>query len=74
MFYENKETSDSSRSESILSGDKELEEVFSLASSISWVRYALLSYFQRFKLEHYHLIAKEKELAKGAAASGNGKK
>ena len=61
LFYEDKDTPDSDRYKNIIDGDKEMEELFSLVSSISWVRYAVLSYFQRFKLEHRHLM--EKELA-----------
>ncbi len=61
LFYEDKDTPDSDRYKDIISGDKEMEELFSLVSSISWVRYAVLSYFQRFKLEHRHLMEKELE-------------
>ena len=61
LFYEDKETPDSDRYKNIINGDKEMEELFSLVSSISWVRYAVLSYFQRFKLEHRHLMEKELE-------------
>jgi transcriptional regulator with XRE-family HTH domain len=67
LFYEDKDAPDSSQFQNIISGDKEMEELFSLVSSISWVRYAVLSYFQRFKLEHRHLM--EKELEKDIGAS-----
>jgi len=59
LFYEDKDTPDSDRYKNIIDGDKEMEELFSLVSSISWVRYAVLSFFQRFKLEHRHLMEKE---------------
>ena len=62
LFYEDKDTPDSDRYKNIIDGDKEMEELFSLVSSISWVRYAVLSYFQRFKLEHRHLMEKELEV------------
>ena len=61
LFYEDKDTPDSDRYKNVIIGDKEMEELFSLVSSISWVRYAVLSYFQRFKLEHRHLMEKELE-------------
>jgi hypothetical protein len=38
-----------------------LAELVSMVSSMSWVRHAVLSYFQRFKLEHRELIQKELE-------------
>jgi hypothetical protein len=44
-----------------ISEDKELAELVSLLSSMSWVRHAVLSYFQRFKLENLELIKKELE-------------
>ena len=59
LFYENKDNSDSNRLKNIIKGDKELEELFSLVSSMSWVRHAVLSYFQRFKLENRELIQNE---------------
>jgi hypothetical protein len=55
------------RHKNIIKGDKELEELFSLVSSMSWVRHAVLSYFQRFKLENRELI--QKELEKDPASS-----
>ena len=58
LFYEDKDTPDWSRSGNMVEGDKELEELFSLVTSISWVRHAVVGYFQRFKLEHRHLIEK----------------
>jgi hypothetical protein len=58
LFYENKDNSNSNRLKNIVKGDKELEELFSLVSSMSWVRHAVLSYFQRFKLENRELIEK----------------
>jgi transcriptional regulator with XRE-family HTH domain len=45
LFYEDKDTPDSNRLKNIVKGDKELEELFSLVSSMSWVRHAMLSYF-----------------------------
>ena len=60
-FYEDKDILDSIQSKNIMTGDKELEELFSLVSSMSWVRHAVLSYFQRFKLENRDLIEKELE-------------
>jgi transcriptional regulator with XRE-family HTH domain len=61
LFYEDKDTPNSDRYKNVINGDKEMEGLFSLVSSISWVRYAVLSYFQRFKLEHRHLMEKELE-------------
>ena len=66
LFYEDKDNSDSNRLKNIIKGDKELEELFSLVSSKSWVRHAVLSYFQRFKLENRELIQKELEKEPGA--------
>jgi transcriptional regulator with XRE-family HTH domain len=66
LFYEDKDNSDSNRLKNIIKGDKELEELFSLVSSMSWVRHAVLSYFQRLKLENRHLIEKELEKEPGA--------
>jgi hypothetical protein len=39
--------------------------VLMLVSSMSWVRHAVLSYFQRFKLENRELIQKELEKEPG---------
>ncbi len=66
LFYEDKDTRDSNRYKNIIKGDKELAELFSLVSSMSWVRHAVLSYFQRFKLENRELIQKELEKDPGA--------
>ena len=49
---------DRNRSGNMVEGDKELEELFSLVTSISWVRHAVVGYFQRFRSEHRHLIEK----------------
>jgi transcriptional regulator with XRE-family HTH domain len=65
LFYEDKDNTDSIHPKNIMSGDKELEELISLVSSMSWVRHALLSYFQRFKLENRELIQKELEKEPG---------
>ena len=67
LFCENKDNSNSNRLKNIINGDKELEELFSLVSSMSWVRHAVLSYFLRFKLENRELI--QKELEKDPASS-----
>jgi transcriptional regulator with XRE-family HTH domain len=61
LFHENQDNSNSNRLKNIVKGDIELEELFSLVSSMSWVRHAVLSYFQRFKLENRELIQKELE-------------
>ena len=61
LFHENKDTSDSNRLKNIIKGDIELEELFSQVSSKSWVRHAVLSFFQRFKLENRELLEKELE-------------
>ncbi|MFC2146362.1 helix-turn-helix domain-containing protein [Acidobacteriota bacterium] len=61
LFYEDIDNSDTNRLKNIVKGDKELEELFSLVSSMSWVRHAVLSFFQRFKLENRELIEKEFE-------------
>ena len=66
LFYEDKDTPDSIHPKNIMSGDKELEELISLVSSMSWVRHAVLSYFLRFKLENRELIQKELEKEPGA--------
>ena len=58
LFYDDEDTPDWSRSEGMVEGDKELEELFSLVTSMSWVRHAVVGYFQRFRLEHRHLIDK----------------
>ena len=69
LFYEDKDIPDSNRYKYIIREDKELAELVSMVSSMSWVRHAVLSYFQRFKLEHRHLI--EKELETDPASSPN---
>ena len=61
LFHENQDNSNSNRLKNIVKGDIELEELFSLVSSMSWVRHAVLSYFQRFKLENRELLEKELE-------------
>jgi len=58
LFYEDKDNSGSNRLKNMIKGDIELEELFSLVSSKSWVRHAVLSFFQRFKLENRELIEK----------------
>ena len=58
LFYDDEDTPDWSRSGNMVEGDKELEELFSLVTSMSWVRHAVVGYFQRFRLEHRHLIDK----------------
>ena len=58
LFYEDKGAPDWSRSRNMVEADKELEELFSLVTSMSWVRHAVLGYFQRFKLENRDLIEK----------------
>ncbi len=65
LFYEERVIPESSLSKDIMSGDKELEELFSLVSSMSWVRHAVLGYFHRFKLENRDLIEKELEKDSG---------
>ena len=67
LFHENQDNSNSNRLKNIVKGDIELEELFSLVSSMSWVRHAVLSFFQRFKPENRELI--QKELEKGPASS-----
>lgn len=66
LLYEDKDNLDLKRFGKIME-DKELKELFSLVSSMSWVRHAVLSYFQRFKLENRDLIEKELEKAPGAS-------
>jgi len=61
LFHENKDNSNSNRLKNMVEGDIELEELFSLVSSKSWVRHAVLSFFQRFKLENRELIQNELE-------------
>jgi transcriptional regulator with XRE-family HTH domain len=61
LFHENQDNFDSNLLKNIVNGDIELEELFSLVSSMSWVRHAVLSYFQRFKPENRELIEKELE-------------
>jgi len=56
LFYGDKE---SNRIKNIIREDKDLAELFSLVSSISLVRHAVLSYFQRFKLENREIIQEE---------------
>jgi len=58
LFYEDKDNSNSNRLKNMVEGDIELEELFSLVCSKSWVRHAVLSFFQRFKLENRELIEK----------------
>ena len=69
LFYEDKDNSDSNRLKNLIGEDKELEELFSLVSKMSWVRHAVLSYFQRFKLENRELI--EKSMEKDPVSSPN---
>jgi len=61
LFHENKDNSNSNRLKNIIKGDIELEKLFSLVSSKSWVRHAVLSFFQRFKPENRELMEKEVE-------------
>ena len=59
LYYEDQDSLDSNRLRKIIEGDRELEELFFLVSSMSWVRHAVLSYFKRFKLENRELIEKD---------------
>lgn len=58
LYYKDRDSRDSSHIKDIIGEDKEMEELFSLMSSVPLVRYSILSYFQRFKLENNELIDK----------------
>ncbi len=58
LFDDDKDKTESSRFY-IPSADKELSELFSFVSSISWVRHAVLSYFQKLIRENRELIEKD---------------
>ncbi len=58
LFYEDKDNLDFNRIKNIIDEDKELEELFSMVSSMPLARHSVLSYFQRFKLENWEIIEK----------------
>ena len=69
IFHQEQDSMDSKGFEKILEGDKEMHELFSLVSLIPWVRYAVLSHFQVFKLEKRELIEKELNMNPGATSA-----